>query len=528
MDCIPGGWAPKYSTFHLIGSAVCFICQPYSQGGTNGPSAGLTLNLSSNNPFRNRAASPNSAASPPPRSPFEDPSPRPTSRNPFLDPDFSSSASRQVTSPEKMAESKGTRSPTAEELFNSLDINDGATKKSQSRPSGGKSSTDRSVRGPHRGENIPPQGRGPSISHRPSRSQEEALRARRIQGGTNGNKPTGGSPQRRPEPRLRRNSDSSVMEKPVTDDERRMREMRQRDRERRHRDGKNRPKKLDIIDQLDATSIYGTGLFHHDGPFDACNPHRNRKGSRRAPMQAFAKDSANNTIGGAGPLNKRPDHKLFMGQEPHDASTMYAGVRDPTRSKVHEMDLFDPKQRGDYEYGEETLGLGSSTFLEGTPAARTAIVRNQEESAQEAAESGLGRKKSVVQRFKSIKRTPREYNELGRVTSPEGYQGHSPRPSIPGGAAERNPFFAEFDKAEERISVKRKDSDAMSPPPPVHGAGLERRATTDATMDGPEGQAKQVGGGFLSRVKSLKGGRRQAPQPPAKDGVPNYTPGTAT
>ncbi len=92
------------------------IGQPYSQGATNGPSAGLTLNLSSNNPFRNRAASPNSLASPPPRSPFEDPPPRPISRNPFLDPDFSP-ASQLVTSPEKMAESKATRSPTAEELF---------------------------------------------------------------------------------------------------------------------------------------------------------------------------------------------------------------------------------------------------------------------------------------------------------------------------------------------------------------------------------------------------------------------------
>ncbi|GAW15509.1 hypothetical protein ANO14919_049210 [Xylariales sp. No.14919] len=503
--------------------------QPYGQGATNGPSAGLTLNLSSNNPFRNRAASPNSLASPPPRSPFEDPPPRPTSRNPFLDPDFNP-ASQPFTSPEKMAETKSTRSPSADELFSSLNVNDDTAKKSQSRPSGGQSSN-RPFRGPPRGENIPPQGRGPpSSSHRPTRSQEEALKARRTQGGTNGTKPTGGSPQRRPEPRLRRNSDSSVMEKPATDEERRIREMRQRDRERRHRDGKGRPKKLDIIDQLDATSIYGTGLFHHDGPFDACNPHRNRKGSRRAPMQAFAKDSANNTIGGAGPLNRRPDHKLFMGQEPHDATNMYAGGKDPSRSKVHEMELFDPKQRGDYEYGEETLGLGSSTFLEGTPAARAAIARNQEESAQEAAESGLGRKKSVVHRFKSIKRGPREYGESGRVTSPEAYHGHSPRPSLPSnGVGERNPFFAEFDKTEEQISVKRKGSDAMSPltPPPAHGAGLERRATTDATMDGPaDGQTKQAGGGFLSRVKSLKGGRRQRPEPPAKDGVPP-TPGTA-
>ncbi|KAI0405931.1 Pal1-domain-containing protein [Xylaria palmicola] len=506
--------------------------QPSSQGATSGPSAGLTLNLSSNNPFRNRAASPNSLASLPPRSPFEDPPPRPTSRNPFLDPGFSPSAAQLVTSPEKMAQPKGAQSPSVEDIFDSLEINGDASKKPQSRSSGGQSSANKPVRGPHRGENVPPQGRGnPSSSHRPTRSQEEALRARRMQSGPNGSKPSGGSPQRRPDPRLRRNSDSSVMEKPATDEEKRMREMRQRDRERRHRDGKGRPKKLDIIDQLDATSIYGTGLFHHDGPFDACNPSRNRKGSRRAPMQAFAKDSANNTIGGAGPLNKRPDHKLFMGQEPHDAATMYAGRKDPFKPRAHEMELFDPKQRGDYEYGEETLGLGSSTFLEGTPAARTAIVKNQEESAQEAAESGLGRKKSVVQRFKSIKRGPRDYSEVGRVTSPEYHQGHSPRPSLPtGGSVERNPFFAEYDKAEEQITVKRKDSDAKSPltPPPAHGAGLERRATTDATMDGPaDGQMRQASGGFLSRVKSLKGGRRQRPEPPAKDSVAGQMAGTA-
>src|ERR1700736_3612880 len=33
-----------------------------------------------------------------------------------------------------------------------------------------------------------------------------------------------------------------------------------------------------------------SSVFHHDGPFDACNPHRNRAGSKRAPMQAFPKD----------------------------------------------------------------------------------------------------------------------------------------------------------------------------------------------------------------------------------------------
>jgi hypothetical protein len=102
-----------------------------------------------------------------------------------------------------------------------------------------------------------------------------------------------------------------------------------------------------------------------------------------------------------------------------------------------------------------------------------------------------------------------------------------------GGAGESNPFFAEFDKTgEERITVKRKDSDARTPltPPPPHGSILERRSTTDATMDGSaEAQAKQSGSGFLSRVKSLKGGRRQRPEPPAKEAppAPGYTPGIA-
>ncbi|KAI1504972.1 Pal1 cell morphology protein-domain-containing protein [Biscogniauxia marginata] len=494
-----------------------------SDNDNNGRSPGLTLNLSSNNPFRNRAASP-SSFSPPPRSPFDDPPPRPTSNNPFLDPSNDNlSRSLTLTLPDKMASPKDKKTPTAEDLFESLTIED---KKTTPRSGGGRQSVSRPSGGPPRGENVPPRGRGlGSSSHRPTRSQEEALRARKAPPGSGEKLIPISSPPRQTERRPRRNSDSSMLEKPLTDEEKKMREIRRKERERRHREGKDKDKrtgrKLDIIDQLDATSIYGTGLFHHDGPFDACNPHRNRKGSRRAPMQAFAKDSANNSLGGAGPLNDRPDHKLFMGQEPHDASLMYAGAAREKESARNEMTLFDPKQRGEYEHGEETLGLGSSTFLEGAPAARAAIQRNESETAQEF-ESGLGRKKSVVQRFRSMKRGPRDY-ESGRVTSPpEPY--YSPRPDLPSGNSngngERNPFFSEFDRTEDRITVKRKDSNTMSPTSPPGPSGLERRATTDTNA------ALASDGGFLSRVKSLKGGRRQRPEPPSKEGVA-AVPGTS-
>lgn len=68
------------------------------------PSPGLQLNLSSNNPFRNRAVSPASNGQ---LSPLEAP-PRPVSRNPFLDASVQSQqpdsfASRAQRSPDKMS-----------------------------------------------------------------------------------------------------------------------------------------------------------------------------------------------------------------------------------------------------------------------------------------------------------------------------------------------------------------------------------------------------------------------------------------
>jgi hypothetical protein len=67
---------------------------------------------------------------------------------------------------------------------------------------------------------------------------------------------------------MRRNSDSSVADRKPLDPEgeKKRQERRRRERERRHReregkDPKSRKpdRKLDIIDKLDVTSIYGTG-----------------------------------------------------------------------------------------------------------------------------------------------------------------------------------------------------------------------------------------------------------------------------
>lgn len=131
-------------------------------------------------------------------------------------------------------------------------------------------------------ENIPPpfKDRTTPSGHRPSRSQEEDQQRMH-----NGERPRAPPPpgvdifadppevgrHRRP----RRNSESSVADKSgkLSDlDEWRKRERRHRDREARHKgDAQTRPQtakprkpnqRLDLIDQLDVTSIYGTGCRH--------------------------------------------------------------------------------------------------------------------------------------------------------------------------------------------------------------------------------------------------------------------------
>jgi hypothetical protein len=183
------------------------------------------------------------------------------------------------------------------------------------------------------------------------------------------------------------------------------------------------------------------------------------------------------------------------------------------------MPVFDPTARGSVLHGDESLGLGTSTFLEGTPATRTAIQKHHEERVADIMDGGLQRKKSLAQRIRSINRPARGFEPSGRMTNPEGVYGSRRSPSgsfMPTSARiadERNPFFQEYDtgKGEETISVRRTD-ERGEPTSPRYNP-LERRATHDAAgPDRDDGQGK-LGGGLLARVKSLKGGKRSRATP---------------
>ncbi|CAI7625212.1 unnamed protein product [Penicillium glandicola] len=456
----------------------------------------------SNNPFRNRALSPSVAGSISSNNPER---PRSRSTNPFLDdteamspqsaPGMSTGVS-MISPTEKTDMSSNTR-----ELFESLSLQP-APQTNRSRPAAS-GATQRT-----------PSNRNRPTKERPERPSERSATSKAKDPlDIFADPPAYSQTAKDKAPRRpRRNSESSVMDRgskllDVDDDEKRRRERRHREREGRSKDGKSKSgrkdRRLDIIDKLDVTSIYGTGMFHHDGPFDACNPHRNRRGVRTAPMQAFPKGSTNMALGGSGPNNSNIDLNLFHGrmEEGHnDYST--AARRNPDPAVV------DPTARVDPIHGPQTMGLGTSTFLDGAPASRSAMARRQSENENGPAQNGgLARKKSLAQRLRGRGAGP------GRITSPDNYPPAPPQVSSShSGSAranERNPYFQEeeyeeeWDKKGSSIEARLEGGRVRSSSSPKQTTGLERKITNDRVYEesklNPNG-----GGGFLNRMKSLR------------------------
>ncbi|CCU75272.1 Pal1 cell morphology protein [Blumeria hordei DH14] len=370
----------------------------------------------------------------------------------------------------------------------------------------------------------PPQ----SSRHRLTKSNEEAIRAQKSADNPTIKLPSKGELNVFADP-------PPVSQKPTEPYARgRKKRMERRRREKKHkeRDSKDpRSKKpnhkLDVIDKLDVTSIYGTGLFHHDGPFDACNPHRNRHGSKRAPMQAFPKDSLNNVLGGGGPVNARPDHSTFLGNKDEEAFKDYSKGRsgfnefEPYNNGVvsfshtrQESNVVSATTRVEPIHGEETLGLGTSTFLEGAPASRTAMQRRLSETLP--TENNLSRSKSLAQKFRGINVPRREY--VSRLGSSDGAV--SPEARILGPTKpERSPHSQDDSSRKDGYLTTRTESSASN-------AGVEKLSTRTTASAGnvprfngihdQPSNTENIGEipgknstGFMSRVKSLKGGPRK-------------------
>ncbi|KAK9325701.1 hypothetical protein V1517DRAFT_314083 [Lipomyces orientalis] len=277
---------------------------------------------------------------------------------------------------------------------------------------------------------------------------------------------------------------------------------------------------LDKIDKLDVTGIFGTG-FHHDGPFDACNPHRN-KNKNKAPMLAFPIDSENNALGAPRHLDVKAN-----------------GAPRQTGDGVNGSDAlrFDPVLRADPVHGNVSLGLGSSTFLEGTPASRAAIMQQMmrvkesdvnvvdfsklggsdtQEAMGTGAGVGLTRKKSIVQKI------------IGMNNTKEKDQVRSHLPPINVAAANSNRSRSLSDNGRKgslgKVIVEEDDpSDIIggkTPAVPTPATRMLRQASSPGSTvsSSPHTQSPtspsskdENGPTLLKRVRSLKvGGRKRA------------------
>lgn len=248
-------------------------------------------------------------------------------------------------------------------------------------------------------------------------------------------------------------------------------------------------KNLDTIDKLDVTAFFGGG-FHHDGPFDACTPHRNKNKSN-APVMAFPVDGPNNSIKGLGGYNNSKTEQMNLAFGKYDAEGEEFGAKNkanalqktvspvapanntaiipppsilangkntssPYNSAAPSVINFDSNVKSEPIHGIVTGGLGSSTFIDGAPAPKSV----QDEQAYLNSTSTLGRKKSIVQRLRKNSST----------TSP---------PS-------NNAQLYE---------------DPLLPPTSHQNPELSRRNSADARSDS---QNAAGGNSFLRRVKSLK------------------------
>jgi len=154
---------------------------------------------------------------------------------------------------------------------------------------------------------------------------------------------------------------------------------------------------------------------------------------------------------------------------------------------------FDPRLKTELVHGVESAGLGTSTFLEGAPAPKSAI----EKATAEEDDDGLVRKMSLVQKIKARRatsgdRSPPPLHTMAGPLFPSSTDGSTAAPA-PLEAA-YNPVFKESQFIERVENV------------PTATSLTRERADSGGSDKG--GNAS----GLLGRVKSLKiSGVRKVP-----------------
>ena len=186
-------------------------------------------------------------------------------------------------------------------------------------------------------------------------------------------------------------------------------------------------RRLDVIDQMDISGIVGASMFHHDSPYDACSPYKNRSGAA-APMRAFAADDpASGSSAAPARLGPAPDSAPSLRNPPHlsmdvedsagyfstPLAEMWGQSSEPWQEFSATQEQQHPRRAGYGAYREsltdypdmETILRGGTRVSEAdAPPAEPAPA----EPAPEMPQSSMKRSKSLAQRLRRLRVGPEE------------------------------------------------------------------------------------------------------------------------
>lgn len=279
--------------------------------------------------------------------------------------------------------------------------------------------------------------------------------------------------------------------------------------------GKSRPKKgsqhADVIDRLDFTGV--GPMFHHDGPFDACAPSRN-KHTAKAPMMAWGgqQDLAKQLSSGQGAYPSPYAYDAFSNDYPEppkkkvDAIAEAWGIHEPEPfedfsagggSGRHEGDT--PASsiyngRGAHRQREESSrGVTTSSRRGAVPPPQPIFMQESSEGEQTGsppASPGFPkRSKSLMQRIRKMRdapnvpaapeyETPPSPNLPSGAQAPDGYSRptHKSQNSFLGRFGVKSnqsaPLYSSNEEPEPYVYINNQNTSnqdkALPPPPPGH------------------------------------------------------------